>query len=80
VHKVALPFRFPNIDAVNQGLGDLQLAHLLEIAKHEQANILQRHIYDDAEFSNWIQLQRAPYVKWASAQLELVSFWQNGLD
>ena len=34
--------------------------------------ILQPLIYDNPEFASWIQLQRNPWVKWASPNLELV--------
>ena len=49
-----------------------QLDHLLTIADHEQGVILQPLIYDNPEFASWIQLQRNPWVKWASPNLELV--------
>lgn len=50
----------------------LQLDHLLDIAKHEQSVILQPLIYDDPDFAYWIQVQRSAWVKWASPALELV--------
>lgn len=50
----------------------LQLAHLLDIANHEQGVILQPLIYDDPEFAKWIKVQRNPWVEWASPNLELV--------
>jgi hypothetical protein len=49
-----------------------QLAHLLEVAKHEQGVILQPLIYDDPAFAAWVQRQRAWYAQWASPALELV--------
>jgi hypothetical protein len=51
---------------------DLQLKHLLEVAKHEQGVILQPLIYDDTDFSAWIKLQRARYIKEASPPLEII--------
>jgi hypothetical protein len=49
-----------------------QLAHLLDIANHEQGVILQPLIYDDPAFARWAKTQRASYVAWASPTLELV--------
>lgn len=51
---------------------DLQLAHLLDIANHEQGVILQPLIYDDPEFAGWVKTQRAWYANWASPPLQLV--------
>ena len=50
----------------------IQLAHLLAIADHEQGVILQPLIYDDKDFVYWLELQRNPWVRWASPALELV--------
>ena len=50
----------------------IQLQHLLAIADHEQGVILQPLIYDDADFVYWLSLQRKPWVRWASPNLELV--------
>ena len=50
----------------------LQLAHLLDIADHEQGVILQPLIYEDPDFSFWVRLQRKWYVNWATPNLELV--------
>ncbi len=50
----------------------LQLAHLLDIANHEQGVILQPLIYDDPEFAKWTKTQRAWYANWASPPLQLV--------
>mgnify|MGYP003460371757 CR=1 FL=1 len=50
----------------------IQLAHLLSIADHEQGVILQPLIYDDKNFVYWLELQRSPWVRWASPALELV--------
>lgn len=48
----------------------LQLAHLLDIADHEQGVILQPLIYDDPAFARWIGAQRA--LSAISPDLELV--------
>jgi hypothetical protein len=50
----------------------IQFAHLLAIADHEQGVILQPLIYDDKDFVYWLELQRSPWVRWASPNLELV--------
>ena len=50
----------------------IQLAHLLDIANHEQGVILQPLIYDDPKFACWVQMQRSAWVNWASPALELV--------
>lgn len=47
------------VDPVDRA--DDQLAHLLEIAKHEQGVILQPLIYDDPIFAKWVAGQR--YMK-----------------
>ena len=39
-----------------------QLAHLMDIAKHEQGVVLQRLIYDDENFSKWTKRQREWYL------------------
>ena len=49
-----------------------QLDHLLQVAKHEQGNILQPLIYDDEKFAFWVRLQRSPWASWAAPGLELV--------
>lgn len=36
----------------------IQLNNLLAIAKHEQGNVLQPLIYDNSDFSKWIERQR----------------------
>jgi hypothetical protein len=51
---------------------NIQLDHLLEIAKHEQGIILQPLIYNDPSFATWVKQQRAWYAEWASPVLELV--------
>jgi hypothetical protein len=50
----------------------VQLDHLLAIADHEQGVILQPLIYEDKDFMYWLEMQRNPWVRWASPNLELV--------
>lgn len=50
----------------------LQMGHLLDVANHEQGVILQPLIYDDKDFSFWVELQRNWLVRRASPDLELV--------
>lgn len=50
----------------------IQLAHLIDIANHEQGVILQPLIYKNQSFSNRIKLQRAWYANWASPTVELI--------
>lgn len=40
---------------------DAQLKNLMLLAKHEQGNILQPLIYDDADFAWWIKAQRGAW-------------------
>lgn len=58
----------------------LQLAHLLDIADHEQGVILQPLIYEDPDFSYWIRFQRNVLVSWATPDLELVFSQACGTD
>lgn len=51
---------------------EIQLAHLLDIADHEQGVILQPLIYDDPDFTYWLSFQRKTWVRWATPNLELV--------
>ncbi len=37
---------------------EVQLEHLLAIADHEQREVLQKLIYNDAEFVRWLKIQR----------------------
>lgn len=50
----------------------LQMAHLLDVANHEQGVILQPLIYDDKDFSFWVEAQRFPVISSISPGLELV--------
>lgn len=50
----------------------LQMAHLLDVANHEQGVILQPLIYDDNDFSFWVKAQRFPVISSISPGLELV--------
>jgi len=56
-----------------------QLAHLLEVANHEQGVILQPLMYDDPRFAKWVQRQRG-WLSWASPDLELVFTHQCETD
>lgn len=58
--------------ATNKERPAIQLAHLIEIAKHEQGVILQPLIYEDKSFAARVGLQRAWYANWASPPIELV--------
>jgi hypothetical protein len=58
----------------------IQLGNLLAIADHEQGVILQPLIYDDPDFVYWLDLQRSPWVRWASPNLELVFSHSCGAD
>ena len=58
----------------------IQLENLLAIADHEQGVILQPLIYDDPDFVYWLELQRNPWVRWASPNLELVFGSECGTD
>ena len=44
----------------------LQLAHLLDIADHEQGVILQPLIYEDPDFAYWIRFQRSICPRWTN--------------
>jgi hypothetical protein len=57
-----------------------QLKHLLAVADHEQGVILQPLIYEDKDFSYWIEVQRSAWVNWASPGLELVFSAACGTD
>ena len=50
----------------------MQMEHLLAVADHEQGVILQPLVYDDPEFTWWVQLQRSAWVNWAAPGLQLV--------
>lgn len=51
---------------------DLQLKHLTEIAQHEQVMVLQRLIYNDQAFINWLEMQRNYFIQLISPTLEIV--------
>lgn len=55
----------------DDALADIQFDHLIALAEHEQGNILQRLIYDDAAFAGWVKKQRA-VPRRLSPKLELV--------
>lgn len=50
----------------------IQFKHLMAIAKHEQNHVLQPLIYNDPDFSKWINRQRWPIVNWVSPTLNIV--------
>lgn len=50
----------------------IQFEHLIAIANHEQGNVLQPLIYDDSDFSKWVERQRWPVVKQISPTLKVV--------
>ncbi|MFI8146391.1 DUF2515 family protein [Acinetobacter sp. ABJ_C5_2] len=50
----------------------IQFEHLMAIANHEQGNVLQPLIYDDSDFSKWVERQRWPVVKKFSPTLNVV--------
>jgi len=50
----------------------IQMANLMAIADHEQGVILQPLIYEDPDFSKWVQRQRSAFIHWASPDLQLV--------
>lgn len=50
----------------------IQMANLLAIADHEQGVILQPLIYEDPDFSKWVERQRCALIQWASPDLQLV--------
>lgn len=58
----------------------IQFEHLLAVADHEQGVILQPLIYDDPDFVYWLEVQRSPWVRWASPNLELVFSHACGTD
>jgi hypothetical protein len=49
---------------------DIQLDHLIAIAKHEQGVILQPLIYEDDWFARWIGIQRG--LSWITPTVELI--------
>ena len=51
---------------------NFQLQHLLAIANHEQGVILQPLIYDDPNFSKWVERQRGRFIRKLSPSLQLV--------
>lgn len=59
-------------NAANKEGPEIQLAHLIEIAKHKQGVILQPLIYENKSFAARVGLQRAWYANWASPPIELV--------
>ena len=48
----------------------IQLAHLMDIANHEQGVILQPLIYDNEDFAYWVRKARGG-LSWVSPNLEL---------
>jgi len=49
----------------------LQFQHLMAIANHEQGVILQPLIYDDPNFSKWVERQRCDLIQRVSPTLQL---------